>query len=168
MHLVSGLEVAAQSLPNQSPQTEYRLWIDTLCCPIDLPGKLTALDRIAAVYTEATHVLVLDSSISSYSYKDKPPPRKSFTNIWHVILDEATLDISRSVTCFGSKNAHLTAYRHVEGALAKSIYFQFSDGAVHGYGLLEQLLELGKKYARQMRFYWDASQEVYRPFRKSF
>lgn len=48
---------------DQSPQAAYRVWIDTICCPVEREGKAIALQRIAGVYSNATHVLVLESSL---------------------------------------------------------------------------------------------------------
>lgn len=53
--------------------TQYRIWIDTLCCPIELGGKLIALERIASVYRNATHVLVLDAALTGFDSQDTHP-----------------------------------------------------------------------------------------------
>lgn len=55
-HAVSGESGVAEA-------EEYRVWIDTICCPIELGGKAIALERIAKVYENAAHVLVFDSSL---------------------------------------------------------------------------------------------------------
>jgi hypothetical protein len=86
MGLVNGLE-ATQAQGSPLPQTgSYRFWIDTLCCPVELSGKLIALQRIKDVYAQASHVLVLDSLISSFPYKDRPAAepvlRVLFTSSW--------------------------------------------------------------------------------------
>jgi hypothetical protein len=65
--LISDLQGTADDKP------AYRLWIDTLCCPVELSGKLISLERIADVYRNATHVLVLDSSLTSFTTTDKHP-----------------------------------------------------------------------------------------------
>ncbi|RFU81906.1 het domain [Trichoderma arundinaceum] len=54
-------------------QTQYRIWIDTLCCPIELEGKLIALERIASVYRNASHVLVLDASLTAFDSQATHP-----------------------------------------------------------------------------------------------
>ena len=51
----------------------YRIWIDTFCCPIELGGKLLALQRIADVYRQATHVLVLDKALAAFPSVDVHP-----------------------------------------------------------------------------------------------
>ena len=56
---------------------EYLFWIDTLCCPISLAGKSIALQRIAAVYRKAAHVLVLDNSISPFSSAGDGPAKSA-------------------------------------------------------------------------------------------
>ncbi len=47
------------------PRSEYRVWVDTICCPVELTGKAIALERIADVYQKSTHVLILDSSLTN-------------------------------------------------------------------------------------------------------
>lgn len=47
-----------------SEPPKYRVWVDTICCPVELEGKAIALDRITSVYENSTHVLVLDSSLT--------------------------------------------------------------------------------------------------------
>lgn len=49
---------------SDEPESEYRVWVDTICCPVELEGKAIALERIADVYKNSTHVLVLDSSLT--------------------------------------------------------------------------------------------------------
>lgn len=48
---------------SDDPRSEYRVWIDTICCPVALAGKAMALERIADVYRNSAHVLVFDSSV---------------------------------------------------------------------------------------------------------
>jgi hypothetical protein len=56
-----------------TPPLVFRFWIDTLCCPVELEGKLISLQRIKDVYKNAVHVLVLDSSLSLYPCQDAHP-----------------------------------------------------------------------------------------------
>ena len=51
--------------------SQYWFWIDTLCCPVDIKEKLIALERIAAVYRNAAHVLALDKSVSPFTSQGK-------------------------------------------------------------------------------------------------
>ena len=55
-----------------SKRPRYLLWIDTLCCPVEKKAKKVALERIADVYRNAAHVLVLDASLSPYPSKGIP------------------------------------------------------------------------------------------------
>lgn len=52
---------------------QYRIWIDTFCCPIELESKLIALERIAGVYRNAAHVLVLDATLTGLNSQDTHP-----------------------------------------------------------------------------------------------
>ena len=49
----------------------YRLWIDTLCCPVSCSRdeKRRALERMTDVYREAAHVLVLNKSIAPFGWE---------------------------------------------------------------------------------------------------
>lgn len=59
------------NLPRDAETSEpYRLWIDTLCCPVDPDDKLISLQRIADVYRKADHVLVLDTTLTAVKYED--------------------------------------------------------------------------------------------------
>ncbi len=49
---------------SNDPRSEYLVWVHTICCPVELEGKAIALERIADVYKNSTHVLVLDSSLT--------------------------------------------------------------------------------------------------------
>ncbi len=47
-----------------------------------------------------------------------------------------------------------------EGALARSLYFQFADRAISGFDLLKQLFGAGLQDARYLRIWQDVSQKV--------
>ena len=87
------------------------IWIDTLCCPAsDGKGKRKGIEKIYNVYEKAEHVLVLDSCLMSYAAEPQDISERAlriFTSPW----------IRRLWTL-------------QEGALAKSLYFQFADGAL--------------------------------------
>lgn len=62
----------------------YRFWIDPLLCPVEremdgIPlsdtkeGKKISLQKISDVYRSATHVVVLDASISVYNAETMDP-----------------------------------------------------------------------------------------------
>lgn len=46
------------------------VWLDTLCCPVNLGGKLLALAQMKRTYAKATGTLILDSSLYNYEGKD--------------------------------------------------------------------------------------------------
>ena len=71
--LIEGLHSSLGGDSTPSTRPPVRLWIDTLCCPISLKEKTIALQRIATVYREASHVLVLDKSIESFPSKGRHP-----------------------------------------------------------------------------------------------
>lgn len=50
-----------------------RLWLDTLCCPVEMESKMICLERIADVYRKAHHVLVLDTTLTAFKYKGTSP-----------------------------------------------------------------------------------------------
>lgn len=60
------------SMSSSKEKGETHLWLDTLCCPIDAAGQQLALSRISEVYRNATHVLVLDATLTSGTSKEKP------------------------------------------------------------------------------------------------
>lgn len=70
--LIASLQDQAQE-EQTGFKTPYRIWIDTFCCPITLETKLIALERIADVYRNAAHVLVLDSTLTGLSSEDVHP-----------------------------------------------------------------------------------------------
>ncbi len=57
--------VAEKNGGSGSSSGAYRFWVDPFCCPVEPEGKRISLQRIAAVYRNAAHVLVLDKSLSS-------------------------------------------------------------------------------------------------------
>ena len=87
------------------------IWLDTLCCPAqDGYGKQIAIEKIRDVYQQAKHVLVLDAGLMSYSASvqdEFEQLARIFTSSWMRRL-----------------------WTLQEGALAKSLYFQFADKAV--------------------------------------
>jgi len=90
------------------------IWVDTICCPVGPPhgklkDKIMALTKIKSVYENAEHVLVLDRGLQSYNLKDMG-------------IVEAVL---RVLTCCWNRRL----WTLQEGALAKSLYFQFGDTA---------------------------------------
>jgi hypothetical protein len=64
---------------NEVQGQSLRLWIDTLCCPVELGAKIISLQRMSTVYRKARHVLVLDLAFSSCQSKDAHPALLSLT-----------------------------------------------------------------------------------------
>ncbi|KAL8687601.1 MAG: hypothetical protein Q9218_006274 [Villophora microphyllina] len=97
--------------PHASTNQDICIWIDTLCCPIEPPeAKTMALNQIKTPYTRATHVLVLDSSLQRVNALDLAPEEvcmRIFTSGWMRRL-----------------------WTLQEGALPRSLWFQFRDSAV--------------------------------------
>lgn len=86
------------------------IWLDTLLSPAkDGPGKQIAIEKIRLVYKQAKHVLVLDAGLMAYPARSQEAPEmlvRIFTSGWMRRL-----------------------WTLQEGALAKSLYFQFKDEA---------------------------------------
>ena len=70
--LISSIQRQTEATETENP-ISYRLWVDTLCCPVELSGKMTALQRLADVYRNAKHVLVLDSALTKFSSESTHP-----------------------------------------------------------------------------------------------
>ena len=118
------------------------IWLDTLCCPAkDGQGKQKAIEKIRLVYQRAKHVLVLDSGLMGYESKTQGIHEKVvriFTSGW----------VRRLWTL-------------QEGALARSIYFQFADEPVS----LRDLRKEFEEYLHSIRhqvFALDSLQEFWR------
>ncbi|TVY64226.1 hypothetical protein LSUE1_G007607, partial [Lachnellula suecica] len=105
------------------------IWLDTLCCPAqDGTGKRIAIEKIRLVYRQAQHVLVLDAGLMSYESKSQEWPEllaRIFTSSWMRRL-----------------------WTLQEGALAKSLWFQFSDQALSFTQLGNQAMALSKGSVR--------------------
>ncbi|CAK7212754.1 hypothetical protein SCUCBS95973_001570 [Sporothrix curviconia] len=142
--LVSVLETATQKdfdmNSNNNDSKAYRLWIDPLLCPIEAEGKNISLQRIADVYRNAAHVLVLDASLMHYAADQLAP-------------EEVLLRI------FSSSAWMRRLWTLQEGALAQSLYFQFADRAVTPNEPLEALYQKGLLDARYMRLWKDIAIE---------
>ena len=122
------------------PNIPY-IWLDTLCCPAqDGRGKQQAIEKIRLVYQQAKHVLVLDAGLMSYSASDQEEFEqlvRIFTSGWMRRL-----------------------WTLQEGALSKSLYFQFADRAVP----IAELMNTIFKKCNQMRYkaiFMDLSNEYH-------
>ena len=87
------------------------IWLDTLCCPAqDGWGKQNAIEKIRCVYRQAKHVLVLDSGLMAYKSESQ--------------------DVSEKLARIFTSSWMRRLWTLQEGALARSLYFQFADSAV--------------------------------------
>ena len=104
-----------------TPKTLF--WLDTLCCPISPAEiKAVAIGQMRRTYQEASHVLVLDSSLQQ--------------------SEGARMgDLETSVRLFTSGWMH-RLWTLQEGALAKEIYLQLSDGMVDMRSLWQSTIRL--------------------------
>ncbi|ROW09878.1 hypothetical protein VPNG_06298 [Cytospora leucostoma] len=124
--LVAGLQKAVDPEWDKRNRTPYRLWIDTLCCPVDLAGKTVALERIADVYRNATHVLVLDTSFTLLSTEAIHPA-----------------ELLSRISC-SAWMRRLWTFQ--EGVLPSSLLYQFADRAVGIGTLLSELYRGDVRY----------------------
>ncbi|KAG0651411.1 hypothetical protein D0Z07_1659 [Hyphodiscus hymeniophilus] len=134
--------VSAINEQNGSSTEPPLIWLDTLCCPAkDGEGKQKAIEKIRLVYHQAKHVLVLDSGLMAYESKAQGSHEKIvriFTSGW----------VRRLWTL-------------QEGALARSLYFQFADEAVSLSGLRKDFGEHANSVRHQI-LALDSMQEVWR------
>ena len=153
--LVDALETATQKDPASNDEIKrYRLWIDSLLCPVEAEGKNISLQRISDMCRNATHVLVFDSLLMQQAVNQLTP-------------EDILLQIFRSSdwmrrlwTMQGGFIFTLTiALRdfanYSEGALAQSLYFQFADRAISLSQPLDAVYRKGLLDARYMRLWQD-------------
>lgn len=105
------------------------IWLDTLCCPAqDGEGKQLAIEKIRLVYQQAKHVLVLDAGLMSYNAR--------------------TQDVAEQLARIFMSGWMRRLWTLQEGALAKSLCFQFADIAVY----LSELMETFGKRLNHMTY----------------
>ena len=118
------------------------IWLDTLCCPSEKgPGKDLAIKKIRLVYQNAQHVLVLDSGLMSYASRP--------------------LEVTEQVARIFTSSWVRRLWTLQEGALAKSLYFQFADQSLSLKALHGQLSNMGLEM-RHRSFYFDVVHEFLR------
>jgi hypothetical protein len=118
------------------------IWLDTLCCPAkDGKGKQKAIEKIRLVYQRAKHVLVLDAGLMGYESK--------------------TQAIHETVVRIFTSGWVRRLWTLQEGALARSLYFQFADEAVSLSGLRHSFGQHANSVRHQI-FAVDAMQEFWR------
>ncbi|OAA60851.1 HET domain protein [Cordyceps fumosorosea ARSEF 2679] len=122
------------------PETEYRVWVDTICCPVELEGKAIALERIADVYKNSTHVLILDSSLTC--------------------MDTTTSDLAEMLLRTFSCSAWMRRlWTLQEAILPKNLCIQFQDKAASAADLMRDLYIEGIKDMRRLRIWHDLLNE---------
>ncbi|KAM3522899.1 hypothetical protein NHJ13051_005424 [Beauveria bassiana] len=126
---------------SNNPRSEYRVWVDTICCPVELEGKAVALERIADVYRNAAHVLLLDSSLTCL-------------NTETCSLAERLL---RTFSCSAWMRRLWTLQ---EAVLPNNLCVQFQDKAVAVSALMQDLYLQGMKDMRFLRIWHDLLNEV--------
>lgn len=111
-HLYQIVRSLLENQTNNDPGEVVFLWIDTLCCPVEPPeAKKMALNQIRTPYIEASHVLVLDSSLQTVDLLGLAPEEicmRIFTSGWMRRL-----------------------WTLQEGALPRHLWFQFKNLAVN-------------------------------------
>lgn len=144
--LVANLQNTVDPDWKERGQPPYRIWIDSLCCPVESKGKSIALERIADVYRNAAHVLVLDSSLTSFPSEAVDPAELLF----------------RALSC-SPWMRRLWTFQ--EGALARSLYYQFADCAMTGRALLSKVAQARDEDIRYGPLLFDLAIE-FRPFER--
>jgi hypothetical protein len=108
-----------------SPErTAQYFWIDTLCCPVQMPLRRTAIGLMRRTYEEAAEVLVLDSSLEFIS------------------TNTSCDDLLIRIACTGWMRRLWTLQ---EGVLARKLFFQFRDGAID-LGVLRDTVDGGPEH----------------------
>ena len=111
-HLYQIVRSLLENQTNKNPGEVVFLWIDTLCCPVEpAEAKKMALNQMKTPYSEASHVLVLDSSLQRVDLLGLAPEEicmRIFTSGWMRRL-----------------------WTLQEGALPRNLWFQFKYVAVN-------------------------------------
>ncbi|KAF2801799.1 uncharacterized protein BDZ99DRAFT_483351 [Mytilinidion resinicola] len=140
--LIHNLQETVEAKTSESCEP-YLLWIDTLCCPaVERQTKALAIERLPAVYTEAKHVLVLDSSIYSF-------------------FSEGLHPAEVCLRALASSNWMRRLWTLQEGALARSLYFQFADHPISIVDKSAELFQISMSDPRYRAIFMDVSAELY-------
>lgn len=111
------------SLNGPVESNDVFIWLDTLCCPVEPPeAKRLALSQMHRPYTDAVRVLVLDSSLRDVESSRLHPTEiclRALTSGWMRRL-----------------------WTLQEGALARNLWFQYSDVAVNFKQMWFELLKI--------------------------
>ncbi|MCJ1426053.1 hypothetical protein MMC29_003955 [Sticta canariensis] len=131
LHISKLASTIVRSVKSSMLNNQLLIWLDTLCCPVKpVEARQIALARMKQTYQQANHVLVLDASLQIYNCQSLNAVEacaRIFTSGWMRRL-----------------------WTLQEGSLAKTIWFQFRDGAVDLHSLWSALCrilttEIGRK-----------------------
>lgn len=159
-----------EKLPREPGTMEPpRLWVDTLCCPLEPDAKVISLERIANVYKSAHHVLVLDKSLMGVTYEGTHVAellvRAFGCSPWMRRL--WTLQ-GKATTCSHGMVLliEIDVLAAIEGALARTLQIQYADRAANSLTMLTDLLHTSAKDLRYRRIAHDVSNAVRSPMYK--
>ncbi|KAH6713435.1 hypothetical protein BKA61DRAFT_691343 [Leptodontidium sp. MPI-SDFR-AT-0119] len=122
--------------PDNSEDTWW--WVDTLCIPIHEPYRRIGIERLVATYSKADKVLILDKGLEMLQ-RDASPEEKFL-----------------AIRICGWMQRLWTMQ---EGWLAPQLYFQFSDGALQGFELLQACTLIRALVTDSHTFSLDASKK---------
>lgn len=122
-----GLLPKSATLPDsRGSKDELLLWCDTICCPVEPDeAKKRALLQLKRTYQDATHVLVLDSSLQ--------------------FLDSNAISPEETCARILSSGWMRRLWTLQEGAIPannKRLWFQFRDRAVNLHPLLQSMYQM--------------------------
>jgi hypothetical protein len=117
------------------------LWLDTLCCPVaPKEAKKLSLIKMHQVYEQAGIVLVLDSSLRSYS--------------------TASMDTLEVLARVFTSRWLKRVWTLEEGALAKRLWFQFADKALSLTELKAKMETIWPNNLQQKIIFFDIRYEI--------
>jgi hypothetical protein len=117
------------------------LWLDTLCCPVaPKEAKKLSLVKMHQVYEQASIVLVLDSSLRSYS--------------------TASMDTLEVLARVFTSRWLKRVWTLEEGALAKRLWFQFADKALSLTELKAKMETIWPRDLQQRIVFFDIRYEI--------
>jgi hypothetical protein len=133
---------ASEDIPSAVRQNQCPLlWLDTLCCPVaPKEAKKLSLVKMHQVYEQASIVLVLDSSLRSYS--------------------TASMDTLEVLARVFTSRWLKRVWTLEEGALAKRLWFQFADKALSLAELKAKMETIWPNNLQQKIIFFDIRYEI--------
>lgn len=108
---ISNLAAAVGRESGSAGDGKSLIWLDTLCCPVQPEEAYKrALVQVRRTYEQATHVLVLDTSLQPY--------------------DNRSLGEVEKCTRIPTSRWMRRLWTLQEGSFAKQLWFQFQDRAI--------------------------------------